>query len=114
MPFRALVQVAAVIEALYRRQRPLALRAGGGVGFPAISGRRDASRPEEIERGGPMELLILFICFAGLYLTPTFIAVGRSHHNAGAIFALNLLAGWTVIGWIGSLVWALTNRPKQV
>lgn len=28
--------------------------------------------------------------------------------NAGAIFVLNLLLGWTVIGWIVALVWALT------
>jgi uncharacterized membrane protein HdeD (DUF308 family) len=50
---------------------------------------------------------------AMLYALPTFVAWRRGHHNAGAIAALNVLAGWTVVGWIGALVWALTNRPPQ-
>ena len=48
-------------------------------------------------------LLIVF------YLIPTFVAGGRRHRNAGAIFALNFLLGWSVIGWIIALVWACTN-----
>jgi len=35
----------------------------------------------------------------------------RRHHNRVAIFALNLLAGWTAVGWIIALVWALTRPP---
>lgn len=41
-----------------------------------------------------------------LYLLPTSIACARSHQNTGAIFVLNLLLGWTFIGWVMSLVWA--------
>ena len=33
--------------------------------------------------------------------------VGRHKRNARAIFALNLLLGWSVLGWIGCLIWAL-------
>lgn len=48
-------------------------------------------------------LMLLF-----LYLLPSFIAARRNHHNGGAIFVLNLLMGWTVLGWVLSLVWACT------
>ncbi len=52
------------------------------------------------------------IYIAGLfYLTPSLIAWYRAHHNRAAIIALNLLLGWTVLGWIGALIWALTRPP---
>lgn len=44
-----------------------------------------------------------------LYFLPAIVAVEKSKKNAGAIAVLNLLLGWTVIGWIVSLVWAATN-----
>jgi hypothetical protein len=43
-----------------------------------------------------------------VYLFPTLVAAWRSHHQTKAIFALNLLLGWTVLGWIIVYVWALT------
>ena len=46
------------------------------------------------------------------YLTPTLVAWYRSHHNTAAIAALNVLLGWTILGWIGALIWALTRRPS--
>jgi hypothetical protein len=33
--------------------------------------------------------------------------VGYSKRNASAIIALNLLLGWTFLGWVIALVWAL-------
>ena len=42
---------------------------------------------------------------------PTIIALARHHHNSLAIFALNLLLGWTGIGWIAALIWSLTSTP---
>lgn len=48
-----------------------------------------------------------------IYFLPTIIAASRKHHNAGAIFALNLLLGWSFIGWIVALVWACTNQRPQ-
>jgi hypothetical protein len=48
-----------------------------------------------------------------LYFLPTFLARKRSDFTA--IFLLNLLAGWTFIGWIIALVWALSSeRQRQV
>jgi hypothetical protein len=48
-----------------------------------------------------------------LYFIPTIIAVARGHHNAGAIAVLNILLGWTVLGWIAALVWAATAVERR-
>jgi len=42
-------------------------------------------------------------------LTPSLVAGARHHHNGLAIFMLNLLLGWTVIGWVVALIWACTT-----
>lgn len=47
-----------------------------------------------------------------LYFLPAII--GRHKRNAAAIFVLNLLAGWTVFGWIIALVWALTAETPNI
>jgi len=42
-----------------------------------------------------------------IYFAPTLIA--GSKRNANAIFALNLLLGWTLVGWVVALVWSLVE-----
>lgn len=51
-----------------------------------------------------------------LYFLPTLIADGKRTQYTPAIFALDLFLGWTIIGWLGSLIWALTlpNLSKNV
>ncbi|MDA3806564.1 MAG: superinfection immunity protein [Thiomicrorhabdus sp.] len=49
------------------------------------------------------------LVLTALYFVPAMVAMSKGHQNTGAIFALNLLTGWTGIGWIVSLVWSLTN-----
>jgi len=45
-----------------------------------------------------------------LYILPTILAWKKQHRIQ--ILLLNLLLGWTVLGWVGALVWALvTRRP---
>ena len=46
-----------------------------------------------------------------LYFVPT-LAAGKDHRNRQAILALNLLLGWTFIGWVVALIWAL-YREKE-
>lgn len=44
---------------------------------------------------------------AGLfYFPPTIVAWIRQHPNRVSIFLLNLLLGWTVIGWFIALIWS--------
>jgi ABC-type transport system involved in cytochrome c biogenesis permease component len=58
-------------------------------------------------------VLIGLIIVAVPYFTPSIVAFVRHHHNQWAIFALNLLLGWTGLGWIGALVWSLTRPTPQ-
>lgn len=52
--------------------------------------------------------LVGFLILAALiYFIPAFIAFHRRHHYRWPIFAFNLGAAWTGLGWIGTLVWAL-------
>ena len=41
------------------------------------------------------------------YFLPTFNAL--HHRQRTAIIVLNVLAGWTVVGWLVALIWALNN-----
>lgn len=58
---------------------------------------------------------IFFLCAAFLlYFLPFFIAMGRNHRNKGAIFILNVLLGFTFVGWVAALVWSLTAQHRPV
>ncbi len=54
------------------------------------------------------ELLII----AGFYYLPAVIAKQRDANNVGVIFRINLLFGWTVLGWIAAFIWAILEPPK--
>ena len=50
------------------------------------------------------------LAVAMIYAAPALIAAWRRHRRAERIALLNLLLGWTVIGWLVLLVWAV--RPR--
>lgn len=54
-----------------------------------------------------MGLAVLAFLLA-LYFLPTIIAALRRHRQTLAIAALNLLAGWSGLGWFGAFIWSLT------
>ncbi|MCI9875946.1 superinfection immunity protein [Pseudomonas atacamensis] len=56
--------------------------------------------------------IVFFPCAIALYFYPAICAVGE-HPKATPIFALNLLAGWTFIGWVAAFIWAL-SRPTPI
>jgi len=55
----------------------------------------------------------LWILGVLLYFVPWVVAAARKHNNSPAIFALNLMLGWTVVGWVAALVWACTDNVKK-
>ncbi len=63
--------------------------------------------------GGGVAALGILIVLVLLYFLPTLVAQRRSHHQAGAITVLNVLLGWTLIGWVAALVWAATATEQQ-
>ncbi len=56
-----------------------------------------------------MEGLVLLI-----YFLPSLIAVLRKRTDRAAIFAFNLLLGWTLIWWVVPLVWALSKDAENI
>jgi hypothetical protein len=65
------------------------------------------------EFGGMVGFLIFAVLSFGLYFLPSF--VGWRKRSSGAIAILNLLLGWTFIGWVVALVWAMTaEQPVAV
>jgi hypothetical protein len=46
-----------------------------------------------------------------IYFLPSLVA--RKKKRQDAIIVLNLFLGWTVLGWIGALIWAMCESPVQ-
>jgi len=53
---------------------------------------------------------VLIALLSLFYFLPFAIAFNKKRANTGAIFALNLFLGWTLIGWVVALVWALKEE----
>jgi|SRR6185312_1958262 len=47
-----------------------------------------------------------------IYFAPALVAHSRKKRNFSAILVLNLLTGWTFLGWVIALVWACTVDPE--
>lgn len=54
----------------------------------------------------------LFVVLA-LYLLPLVIALVRRHRHRGLICAVNLLLGWTIVGWLVSLIWSILPKRRK-
>lgn len=59
-----------------------------------------------------MLTLLFFLVSVAFYFLPAIIAHRRSHREYLKIFLVNLLLGWSLIGWVVALVWALAT-PKD-
>ncbi len=58
-------------------------------------------------------LLIGFLVVAAafIYFIPTITGWYKRHRDG--IFILNLLLGWTAIGWIAAIIWAVSSPQKE-
>ncbi len=54
-------------------------------------------------------VLLIFIG-VGSYFFPSLVAQARNTKHPVVIFSLNLIFGWTVIGWIALLIWAVRQQ----
>lgn len=55
------------------------------------------------------EYFLIFMA-AVLYLLPSIIGWEKPH--AAQVVTLNILLGWTLLGWVIALVWALKKEPE--
>ena len=57
---------------------------------------------------------ITFFLLLLLYLLPSMIGAirGAKQNTCNGIFVLNLFLGWTIIGWIIALIWAVSAEKE--
>jgi T4 superinfection immunity protein len=56
---------------------------------------------------GIYDWMFIWAMVTAAYFTPAIIAYFRSHSQLLAIVLLNILLGWTGIGWLAAFVWAI-------
>ncbi|MDO9484678.1 MAG: superinfection immunity protein [Actinomycetota bacterium] len=49
-----------------------------------------------------------------LYMLPWAIAASRNMRDQWGLFAVNLLVGWTVIGWVIALIWSIAGSNQGI
>jgi hypothetical protein len=55
---------------------------------------------------GATATILLLIAILVLYMLPTLIAFGREHPHREELAVINIVVGWTLIGWIAVFLWA--------
>jgi len=48
-----------------------------------------------------------------VYVLPTIIASLRHHRSVMAIAVVNILLGWTFVGYLWALIWSLANHGNN-
>ena len=59
-----------------------------------------------------MEWFGIVAVLAALGVLPSIIAFARGHAKRRAILVVNVLLGWTIVGWIVALVWSVRAFEK--
>ena len=60
------------------------------------------------------ELLIILSLIVVVYFLPSMVALGRRNPDINSVFLINLWLGWTIIGWITAIGWALDRKSQAV
>jgi hypothetical protein len=56
--------------------------------------------------------MAVFILF--FYPLLSVIAAMRTADHSVSILLINLLFGWTVVGWIAALIWSVVEKPWEL
>jgi Superinfection immunity protein len=59
---------------------------------------------------GLVVFVMAVLVAVGIYFLPTIVAASGQKRKTGAIFVLNLFLGWTFLGWVLALVWAVADE----
>jgi hypothetical protein len=55
---------------------------------------------------------IIILAILAFYFLPSIIGKIRNCAHVGVIFAINFVFGWTILGWIAALIWAIVEKPE--
>jgi hypothetical protein len=62
---------------------------------------------------GSTTTILMLLAIVVIYMMPTVIAFGREHPRRQDIAVVNILLGWTLIGWIAVFLWALLTQVES-
>lgn len=65
------------------------------------------------DTGGFIVVVCVICSLVVLYMLPSIVAAARDHRNIAAILVLNILLGWTLIGWAIAIVWAFMATERR-
>jgi hypothetical protein len=65
-----------------------------------------------ITLGGGLAGYLITLFSIILYFFPTYTAWRKKHNNLEAISIINIFLGWTLIGWVFALVWAVKKQES--
>ena len=54
--------------------------------------------------------VVVVVILGPIYLAPTIVASVRKHDQLPMVVVINVLLGWTGLGWLIALVWAAAGR----
>lgn len=67
--------------------------------------------PDGLNPFGKLVASLFFLFAPMLYLLPSYEAWQRKHHNLTGVVLVNVLLGWTLLGWVIALVWSVMKPP---
>ena len=59
-----------------------------------------------------MDFPIFTVLAIAAYFLPTFLSL--ENKNSQKIMVLNVLLGWTIVGWAGALIWAMLSKREPM
>lgn len=86
---------------------------------PPLWHRPDSLQLEDHLGGGAMEetasnsSLVSSLVTLAIYVLPTGVAFFRHSTKRWPIAGLNLLLGWTIVAWLGALLWAIFSPDRR-
>jgi len=72
----------------------------------------ETNKPIKSMESQVSSLIFIIIITTLIYFIPTGICLIRKHTYKFYIICLNIILGWTLIGWIVSLIWSFIDNKK--
>ena len=92
----------------------LTLAATTALASPALASAMSPSDPDAMTNGYIVFGVFFWLCILASHFIPIYIAFGRGKIDGKlGVTLVNILLGWTVIGWIVALVWACTGKTRR-
>lgn len=67
-----------------------------------------------MEGSNLIEILAVALLIAAIYFLPTLLAAFFNRKHLVKIAVLNLPAGFSILAWLGLMVWAITGKRRAV